>query len=245
MDTYEPQLLPEPYPFWHYRDLLVFLALAIPAFLFTALAVSFLIKAAGGEELPAGVRLLIPQFAGYGTLLATLWLFFRSKFDRGLLESFQWRFSPGETVRALAQGAALAIGIGVLGIVLRTPPTQGPFLELLNDPVSIALVGVFSVTLAPVFEELFFRGLIQPLLVRSLGIALGIALPSVVFGLAHGGQYAWSWQHVVLIAAAGVAFGWKRQASQSLAAASAMHAAYNLIIFTAYLAGKASGIENG
>ena len=110
-----------------------------------------------------------------------------------------------------------------------------PMQELLRDRASLVLVGIFAVTLGPLCEELSFRGFFLPLLARSLGAAGGVLLTAVAFSLMHGPQYAWSWRHILLITLAGVAFGVVRLRSGSTAAATIMHATYNLTFFVAYL----------
>jgi membrane protease YdiL (CAAX protease family) len=95
------------------------------------------------------------------------------------------------------------------------------------------LVGIFAVTLGPLCEELAFRGFLQPLLVRSVGAALGIFLTSVPFGLLHLQEYSWSWRHALLITLAGCAFGVVRYRTRSTAVAAVMHAAYNSTFFIA------------
>ena len=69
--------------------------------------------------------------------------------------------------------------------------------------------------MAPVCEELMFRGFLQPLLVRSLGAAAGILATALPFGLLHFQEYGNSWRHVLLISLSGVAFGWMRHATGS------------------------------
>jgi membrane protease YdiL (CAAX protease family) len=68
-----------------------------------------------------------------------------------------------------------------------------------------------------------------------LGAAAGILGTGALFGLLHAPEYAWSWRHVLLITAAGSAFGWVRYKSGSTAASTFMHAAYNLTQFAAFL----------
>jgi len=53
---------------------------------------------------------------------------------------------------------------------------RGPGLAL-----AVLVVGVLSATC----EELFFRGYLQPRLVARFGPALGIAIPALLFGIAH------------------------------------------------------------
>ncbi len=63
---------------------------------------------------------------------------------------------------------------------------------------------LFGVVLAPIFEEMLFRGFLLPLLARSLGPWLGILLTAVPFALLHGAQNHWAWQPIVLIGMAGI-----------------------------------------
>ena len=91
-------------------------------------------------------------------------------------------------VAALAAGGLLLSPL-VSGIasLLHTPEVKMDVLEMLdNSPVILALFGLMAVTITPLFEELLFRGFLQPLLSRSLGVAGGIALTAILFGSLHG-----------------------------------------------------------
>jgi membrane protease YdiL (CAAX protease family) len=94
-------------------------------------------------------------------------------------------------------------------------------------------MAIFGIGIAPVCEELAFRGFLQPLLVRTFGVLPGILLASIPFGLLHYSEFGNSWRHAVLIAMAGASFGWMRQATGSTKAAALMHASYNALIFAA------------
>jgi membrane protease YdiL (CAAX protease family) len=135
----------------------------------------------------------------------------------------------------VAIGFVQAIGIALLGVAMQTPNVEMPMRDLLSDRFSLILVGTFAVTLGPACEELAFRGFLLPVLARTFGGPAGVTLTSATFALMHGPQYAWSWQHLVLICLAGVLFGAVRLLSGSTAAAAAMHAGYNLTFFVAYL----------
>jgi membrane protease YdiL (CAAX protease family) len=87
-------------------------------------------------------------------------------------------------------------------------------------------------------EEIFFRGLLQQSATRSLGPIAGILIGAVPFALLHGPQYAWSWRHVLMIAAAGSAFGWWRMRTGSTGASSLMHAVYNGVFVAGFLVGR-------
>jgi hypothetical protein len=132
-------------------------------------------------------------------------------------------------------GPALALLVASLGVVLQTPEIQMPIKDLFTDRFSIALVAVFATTLGPLCEELAFRGFLLPLVARSLGPAAGVLIAALPFAILHGPQYSWSWRHILLIALAGMVFGWMRLRSRSTLAATLMHAGYNFTFFSAYL----------
>ena len=81
-----------------------------------------------------------------------------------------------------------------------------------------------GVALAPVAEELFFRGLALPLLARRIGVAPAVAAVSGVFALLHF--------HVPSLAplfVIGSAFSVAYLATGSLAVPIAMHAVFNAV----------------
>jgi len=110
--------------------------------------------------------------------------------------------------------------------------------ELLKDPTSMVLMAIFGSVAAPVFEELLFRGFLQPLMSRTLRVAAGIAGTAVLFGMLHFREYGNSWRHVLLISISGVVFGWVRHSTGSTKAAAGMHACFNGFQFVMLLMAK-------
>jgi membrane protease YdiL (CAAX protease family) len=115
--------------------------------------------------------------------------------------------------------------------------------DLMNAPGAALWIAIFAVSVGPALEEIFFRGLLQPVAVRSAGAVAGVLIGAVPFALLHGPQYGWSWRHVLLIALAGSGFGWWRLRTQSTGASTLMHAGYNCVLVVGYLLGKAAGLE--
>ena len=126
--------------------------------------------------------------------------------------------------------------MGIGSRLLHTPDTPTPMSKLLEDRVSMIFLAVAGVSLGPLCEELIFRGFMQPLFVRSIGVAGGILAAAVPFGLLHLQEYGFSWQPGLLITLAGAAFGWMRHRTGSTQASTLMHAAYNTTFFLALLA---------
>ena len=114
-------------------------------------------------------ELLASQFAVYGLLFGMLVALFRMQYDRPFWRSLGWVATPLPLYSMVTAGVGLAMAVLLLGALIRTPRTENPLTALLKDPTSLILVAIFGTIVAPVCEELVFRGFLQPLLVRSLG----------------------------------------------------------------------------
>jgi len=84
----------------------------------------------------------------------------------------------------------------------------------------------YTVVLAPVFEELLFRGAMFAALLRRWGIWAATIVPSILWAALHVQYEAW---YVVSIAGSGVVLAMARWRSGSLYVPLALHAAANLL----------------
>ena len=227
---------PEKNPFWGYNDLLLFIGLA-PVCLILGYALVKLPLRVLHIHPAAQVEEAIPeQLIGYLFLFCALGLIFRQGYGRPFWKSLGW------TNMRLPLGVIICFGVltGVIVVIastlIRLPETANPMTELMNTRTAILLMSIFGTTVAPVCEELAFRGFLQPLLARSLGVTPGILLAAIPFGMLHYSEYGDSWRHALIISAAGAAFGAMRQFSGSTKAAALMHASYNAFFFLAIFA---------
>jgi membrane protease YdiL (CAAX protease family) len=231
------------YPFWEYKDLILFFGVSLPSLVMAAL----LVRGARAvlPALPASKALdvLLVQFLGYAFLFVALYLLLRIRYDRPFWSSLAWEGSSKAIGVAFFGGPVVAIVVAAVGLLLDPPKVNVPMEELLRDRLSIALVGLFATTLGPVCEELAFRGFLQPLLTRTFGAVVGVVLAALPFTLLHGPQYGWSWQHVLPVGLAGLSFGIVRYVTGSTAAATAMHATYNLTVFSAAVLQRGSSFR--
>ena len=224
--------------FWSYSDLFLLIGLAIPSMILGWGIVRAVYTVFRIHSSLRVMELLPQQFLGYMILFGALALLLRMEYDRPFWRSLGWTPMRIPFLWIVICGLATFLGVNLVGLVIRTPTTSNPLTELLADRVSIILMGIFGVTIAPLSEELLFRGFLQPLLVRSLGAAPGIFLAAVSFGLLHYHEYGNSWRHAVLISLAGVCFGAMRHVTGSTKASTIMHAAYNAYIFAVVYMGK-------
>lgn len=226
---------------WSFADVVLFLGLAVPVFIAGFLGAVGLLTVADVQA--RGARLLVAQMVGYACTLGPLWLVFHRRYDSNPLRVLRMHVSARDAAAAFPAGLLTAVGVLVVAAVLRTPQLDTPMEELLADSVSLAAAAVLGTTIAPWFEELFFRGLLQPVAVRAIGVVPGILLAALPFALLHAPQYSWSWRHVLIITIAGACFGWRRHHTGSTGAAWVMHSAYNLLLFTGFIAGKWAGAD--
>ena len=93
------------------------------------------------------------------------------------------------------------------------------------------ILAVFGVLVAPLMEELFFRGFLYPVLARRLGIAVSVVLTAIGFALVHAQQLGRAWGPVLIIFLVGVALTTARARAKSVAAGWLIHFAYNGTLF--------------
>ena len=112
----------------------------------------------------------------YLFLLGTLALIFRRYYGRPFWLSLRWVSSDVSTAMAVGWGVAVAFSVMVISVLMKTPDIDSPMKTLLSDPTSVLLVALLGTTIGPVCEEIVFRGFLQPLVVRSLGVVPGCLL---------------------------------------------------------------------
>lgn len=220
-------------PFWAYSDLAVFIGMAVVS-LFLALLFSRLLEIVFHPKVRTIVQ-LPAQFLGYALMFTGLFLLFRWQYGRPFWRSLGWTSLRVPPLVVIVAGLVTAFGVALASTLIKTPNTANPMTEMLENPTSLVLVAIFGITLGPLFEELAFRGFLQPLLVRSFGAVAGVLVAAIPFGLLHYQEYGNSWRHVVLISLAGAAFGAMRQWTGSTRASTLMHASYNALFFCALL----------
>ena len=106
---------------------------------------------------------------------------------------------------------------------------SNPLLEIVlnNDSYFSFILLCFTTTiLAPLFEEIIFRGVLLPTLSKDFGIILGIIISAFIFALAH-----LSLGEMPPLFVLGVGLGITRIASGSLLSSVIMHSLWNGLTF--------------
>ncbi|MDA0206661.1 MAG: type II CAAX endopeptidase family protein [Acidobacteria bacterium] len=133
----------------------------------------------------------------------------------------------------LLLGAVISVVEGLVGVLIGVPEDT-PFAEMLSDRGTYLLMGALAIFIAPLFEEVLFRGFLYRPLERSWGPWGAIAVTSVIFSLLHGSQYAWSWQILLLLTLAGVWLGVARWKTGSFWPPILLHGGANAVSVVAF-----------
>jgi membrane protease YdiL (CAAX protease family) len=138
----------------------------------------------------------------------------------------------GLPLRRAWRGIAAGLGVGgaLFGVVIVIYWLAGWYepTELL-EPVPRSFAGAaFGITFAAVAEEFVFRGMILRRTTIALGPALGIAISSVAFGIAHLGAAHGLVDAAVVGIGGGCLFGAAYLATGSLWLPIGLHAGWNL-----------------
>ena len=140
-----------------------------------------------------------------------------------------------------AAGVFLAVTVALASNLMSMPDQPTPFEDLLQDPSALLLVAAFGVAIAPVFEELIFRGFVYSVFERTHGQLAAVIITAGAFALIHGPQYGWHWQILLLLMYVGIVFGAVRAATKSIVPPTIIHASYNMTLVIGLIsAGQAS-----
>ncbi len=123
--------------------------------------------------------------------------------------------------------AANGIVIGIFG----DPPDQEITEEIKEESAAIAIAGYILITclLAPLAEEVFFRGLLFPVLRSRWGTAVGVVVTGALFSLVHAGGSPAEALIVLFVLGAGLCLLYLR--TGSLLPCIGLHALNNAIAF--------------
>jgi len=239
--TAEPSPLQGPVPepaakLWTLRDLLLFVAF-VPA----ALLAANLLVAAGYSLLkPAmGWRLVPEQLAGspfflltfqavfYGFVLGYMYLLVAIHHQQPFWNALGWRRpTAAQTLGCVVGGLLLAIAIRFAPAVL--PDAESfPLERLFSSAAAGYAIGGFAILVAPLMEELIFRGLLFAIFARLVGIRFAVLTTAVLFAGLHIPEYWGAWNHILLLFLVGMVFSLARGLTGSLAPSVFLHVGYN------------------
>ena len=177
---------------------------------------------------------------------------------RPLLSGLEWNASAVRRFWWIFMGLGVACFLIALAFQkLLHFPAKTPMGELLSTPAAVWTLWAFAVTLAPLCEEIVFRGFLLPAFATafdwtaeklthrtpppllpgghsqwSLPAMIFAAIPtSLAFAAVHSSQNANAWGPFVLLCSVSLVLCAVRLAARSVAASTLTHATYNCTLF--------------
>lgn len=188
-------------------------------------------------DYPGGrtVALIVSQACLWSGLIGACLIVSLRRGTGSLARDFDWRFRKMDIGLGLA-GAFVGRAVSVL-VILPLPIVFGgdrtPERDVFDSTAEGALGWIVLILIvcvgAPLVEELFFRGLMQPRLIELLGVGRGLVVTAVLFGAAH----LTNWQgpatimYVTAIAGGGLVLGLMRHFAGRLGPSTVAHFWFN------------------
>jgi membrane protease YdiL (CAAX protease family) len=228
-------------PVFDLGDVVLIVLVAIAALFFcTVVAAAILlilrgVHAADFKDPAKNLLLFLPiQLAAYILTVGFMVFYIWTKYRIGLLQAIRWNFPARKFVyAALGGGVGLGLTSELLSALLqRWIPKSLPIDQYFRTASSAYALAAFGILVAPLVEELFFRGFLYPALARPLGVAPATAITAFLFALLHSQQLANAWAPLLILFAVGTALTLVRAVTKSVAVCVLMHMGYNFTLFT-------------
>lgn len=181
---------------------------------------------------PAVLRvMLLAQFLSYLVVLLFMRELVVRHYHRQFAEAVRWHWPREHRWLAfLLAGMGLAVAVQLVSLLLPIPKTL-PIDRYFQNRNAAYIMSLFGISMAPLVEELFFRGFLYPVLARRLGIGIGVVLTALGFALVHASQLASAWAPLLILFMVGLVFTVVRVASANVAPGFLMHVGYNFMLF--------------
>lgn len=232
---------PEADPAWNGWDVVRLIFLTIVALVVGVIAVLLIARWKLYPHTPLMEIARIPLVAVAGQSLAYLLilgymyvLVTRERRRPDFFKAIHWNF-PSNIVIYVFAGFVLSLALQAVAHFLPIPKDL-PIDTFFRTPAEAWALGIMSMTIAPLMEELFFRGFLYPVLARGLGVPFAIFLTALAFAALHGAQLSFSWGPVLVIFLVGLVLTMVRAKKDSVAAGVLIHMAYNGTITVAMFA---------
>lgn len=227
----------EKNPKWLWWDLFLVMLILLSVLAFVAMFKSQIrdaVSTFATKPQQDAVLLFLSTFVQDGTIIAATFFIARRRGasikDLGLVR----KNVVSEIFFGIMGGLALSVliwGVSILLALLFGPPPPQNIEEVLNNmskSKNILLPFISVAILAPVSEEIYFRGMVYPLVKKKFGLILGIVLSGLFFGLMHLDLY-----RLIPISAGGALLAYFYEKTGTLISSITAHSMWNTVMLLA------------
>ena len=205
---------------------------------------------------------LAAMAATYFLSLAAAWFFFAAVWHKPFLEGLRWNWADArrQASRLIPLGFLLAAMVSVASHFVATPK-QLPIGGFFDSALDAWLITVFGTVVAPMFEEIAFRGFLLPAFaiaydwlslprtpearhrwqtttdLSPLALVFAAVVSSGCFAAIHAEQVLHAWATLAILFTVSLVLTFVRVRTQSVAASTLVHGAYNFFLFGSVIIG--------
>lgn len=260
-----PAALPDPYAKfpedlrvpWRWLDVVLFVVFGLFSLVVIETIAAVTVMEMYGLELEQVIEfglknarfVVLRQGIWFGVVMLFLYANVRVRFRAPFWKTFRWVRTwasglPGAVaiMSWLFAGAVLALTVSVASQFV-VKDKKLPIEELFRERIGVMLIIALGILVAPLVEEIIFRGFLYPVLARSLGMVGGVVATGLAFGALHASQLGGSWGPIALICLVGTIFTYVRARTGSVIPGYLLHLGYNTLLFTGFVI-QTSGLRN-
>jgi len=192
----------------------------------------------------------------YLTTLLAAWFFYPLVWQRRFLDGLQWRWAVARNQAAKLVPLGLLLGVTMQAVTyFITPPKTLPVDDFFHTQTDAWLITLFGTIVAPIFEEVCFRGFLLPAfaiaydwlslprtaeasarwqtttVLTPAALIFSAVLTSIFFALMHFQQVAHLWAALLVLFSISLLLTFVRVRTGSVAASVLVHGAYNGFVF--------------
>lgn len=176
---------------------------------------------------------IVDQSLFYGLVLGYIYVLVVIHYGLGFWRGLGWRPLTSNQVMGFVMGG-IVLGIGIAHAPTLLPDRKHfPLEELFSSPRAAYAVGLFAIFVAPLIEEVIFRGVLFAFFERLSGLWFAIVVTALLFAGLHVPEYWGAWNHILLIGVVALTLSLARGLTGSLAPSVVLHLSYNLSLMVA------------
>lgn len=215
------------------------------------------------EQIKAHAGLaMLGQAVSYVLTLTVAWVLFPRLWDRSFSQGIEWNgLAPKRWWYWIMLAGAGMSALAQFALRFVAEPKNSPLDQILRTTHGAWLMTAFGVLLAPLAEEIAFRGFLLPSLAIAYdwlamertpaglqkwqrsslhsraALIFASIFSSIPFALMHAGQLQHAWGALGILYAVSLVLSFVRIRTSSVAASVLMHATYNLTVFIVLFVG--------
>ena len=222
-------------------------------------------RAAGAPMTPTATEIhyaAVAQLVSYILTFAISFAVFPLMWHKSFLNGISWTFRAARLHwwKLVLLGIAISLIAGASEHLFKTPKDID-ILKLLDTPASAWFTAIFGALIAPLVEEVAFRGFLLPAIATAYdwislertpaavmrwqqttshttpALVMAAVLSSAAFAALHGSQLHWPVGPLAILFCVSLAFSTVRIRLHSVAASALVHVSYNSLIFIGIIVG--------